>query len=64
MSSSDILSVLRRLIDVWVDFVAGGRSDWANTVFGVINLMFTEFRRVLLAERLAEEGLPPNPPIK
>lgn len=61
MTSTEILSVIRKLLDCWVDFQMGGHFGLAATIFGVVERSFTLFRRVLINERRAKEDLPPLP---
>jgi len=58
MTASEILAILKRLIDVWVDLVVGGRADLAKPIWMVIDDLFKLYRNTLMAERAAVEGLP------
>ena len=56
MKSSEMLVVIRKLLDVWVDLQVGGYTGWAAEVFSMVNRCFTEFRKLLIAERKAMGG--------
>lgn len=59
MTSTEMLSAIRKLLDVWVDLQVGGLLWMARDVWAIIDRLFEEFRIALINERRAKEGLPP-----
>lgn len=59
MTATEILSAIRKLLDVWVDLQIGGFLYLARQVWAVSERLFEEFRLTLINERRAKEGLPP-----
>lgn len=62
MTSTEILALLRRTIDVWVDFMVGGWFIKAVLLWDIIDWMFGEHRKALITERMEKETLLGPPP--